>query len=167
MLKTQFLRQINTDITNNIRLADQKAFGLIAINSTIIGVLYNTFDNLATQSLRLPTYLLIALVIILGIAVGIGVWVIFPRGFRNKNNSPDGNMVLLPKIHRQHETPAEYAERMKYLDEPNVIEQYSHLIFSRAQTNDCKYHALRCCIIVSFLGWVGSILFLGWYKVFL
>jgi hypothetical protein len=160
MIAEDYLLHTHTHILENIKLADQKATAFIAIDSAIIAALFGAKLLILNPADPWITWLSIASFTLLGVAVVLGGFVIWPRGEKIADRAEGGDLAVPSKISRLHKSPTELAAAVNSAAaNATLTDQLAALVLVRSQINDKKYFWLKGSIIVSALGMVSAATF--------
>lgn len=161
LLRSSILTATTQKLYNYIALADQKATGLIILNSFIIPLTMNAFDK---DDFKIPATIAIVTSIV---SVFLAIWCIFPK--RREASKPGGERNLL------HFTDIGSLKERDYLEQ--ILPIYNHTgALAEEVLKDIhdvshrvlipKFRLLKWCYAVFFMGNVVAILsFLipGWH----
>jgi hypothetical protein len=145
-------------IHENLKFADQKASGLIALNAALIGAIY----PLARPHNQLSIWVgVFAFAMIAGIACSLCV--IYPRGHRRRCEQGKQGIVDADRI-CQHPSMEAYASACANISDEELLKEARELIYHRSKINRKKYTFLRRSIWVSVVGWLGALILAGVVK---
>lgn len=140
------------DIHENIKFADQKATGVIGINTLLLGIVFNLATKTSGGSCRGMSLFICIMLLVIGI--GAGVWVIMPRGrrsYRRRAGLVDPNRIA------QHDEAKKYHSSWRFASRERVLEDLCIHIYDRSRVNRDKYTALGACLCISLFGWIASL----------
>jgi Family of unknown function (DUF5706) len=144
-------------IHENIKFADQKALALIGIDAALLGVIY----PLLTRS-RCPMLVVgFAVCALLAAGIAFAVWVIKPRGERNRARGP--GVVDSTRVSLYSER--QFLERLRSISAADLLEEARIFIYDRSYIDSRKYTHLRTSLSVSAAGWLGALALAAWHIV--
>lgn len=164
--KIQYLTDTHLHILENIKLADQKALVLLGLNPAILSALYGAKLLIVSCAKGWETVLSITTFLSLIIGLLLAIIVIYPRGedIARKLSGQFGSLTIPSKIAHPHQNATEsiqnYIGKFESADNSHLMKELCALIYVRSYINDKKYECLKWSILVSGVGWGGSILLL-------
>lgn len=160
MLPHEFICDINCNLFDNLKLADQKATGFIAINSAVIAGLFGSDLLIVNSAKPILSVMAIATFALLGIGVLLAGFVIWPRQTKNGRLIAGGELSVPSKIARLSHTPEQYAAAViESCNKSEDIQQFAALVLIRARNYQQKYYWLKGAIVVSAIGLVSAAVF--------
>jgi Family of unknown function (DUF5706) len=162
--KIQYLTDTHLHILENIKLADQKALVLLALNPAILSALYGA--KLLIVDLAKGWVIVLCSVSTFGfliIGLLLAIRVIYPRGeslARKLSGESSGSLTIPSKIARTYSKAEDYLNEINAADESRLLNELCTLIYARSYINDIKYFYLKWSILISGVGWSGGLLLL-------
>ena len=157
--KVSYLLNTHSHIYENIKLADQKALVLIALNPTVLSALYGSKVVNLRQGSLISLFSVMAFCGLIASLV-LAILVVYPRGEKITDDLAGGSLASPSKIARVHHTCAQYINEINTSDDSQFIEDLATLVYARSQTNIIKYQYLKQSILVSSIGWFFSFILL-------
>ena len=160
--KIQYLTDTHLHIYENIKLADQKALVLLGLNPAILSALYGAKLLIVSCEKGWETLLSIITFLFLIIGLLFAIKVIYPYGenIARELSGDSGTLTIPSKIAHEYKAPTEYIDKFHSAEDENLMKELCTLIYVRSYINDKKYNRLKWSILVSGLGWGGSIVLL-------
>lgn len=160
MTPEDYLLHTHTHVLENIKLADQKATAFIAIDSAIISALFGAKLLILNPSDIWLTLLSITTFVLLGCAIAVGGFVIWPRVEKIADRADGGNLAFPSKITRLHKTPVDLAQEVsKAIMNSELQNELAALVLVRARINNEKYVWLERCVVLSAFGFLCAATF--------
>lgn len=160
MTPEDYLLHTHTHVLENIKLADQKATAFIAIDSAIIAALFGAKLLILNPADIWLTWLSVMTFVLLGAAVALGGFVIWPRGEKIADRADGGDLAVPSKIARLHKTPVELASAVSDATTKSELKtQLAALVLVRSRINDKKYFWLKGSVVLSALGLLSAATF--------
>lgn len=145
-------------IHENIKLADQKAAGLVVANSAILTLIYPIIGQSPAQFF-LWSGLFVCLMT--AAATGASFFVAYPRGDKASKVLYHG--VIDPKRIALFKQSA-YQEKVSSIENADLIQELSEFIHDRALIDKTKYAILRRAFRLSALSWILALLYAALVK---
>ena len=143
--------EVQEQILENIKFADQKAMVFIVINTSLMGAVYST------KVLPNGRWWLIAIALatmaLLALAIWFAVVVIRPRFRDAKTRRPGAGYVDQSRIVHWESTEAEYTKAIASVDYATFRDDLAIFVLDQARRDEAKYLWLRRSIAISIVGW--------------
>jgi hypothetical protein len=145
-------------IHTNIRYADAKAGVVLLVNMSILTAIYKLFGEefpLYLENGDVNTFLLASIALLL-LGASLCLLVTRPRGDEYAKGRGPG--LVDPVRIAQHEKSDEYIKEITGAESNLIYQQAYELIWDVSKIDRAKYRMLSYALVVSFIGWVLSML---------
>jgi hypothetical protein len=146
-------------VHENIKFADQKAGFFVTLDGALCAFVYSLAKPPDTTLCSLS----LILCFVLAVGIGLGIFVVWPRGSTNRKRGP--GVVDADRAY-QFGSEREFVGRCASITDEELLTETRTFLYDRSKINRLKYRYLRLAISVSAVGWFGSLVLAAWAKLY-